>query len=257
MPCGEGRDARVGRRARASATRAPPRASPSIRSKAVKCARIACASAVRVDRLAAHVGRLQHLQVAARQQRRRVGDVAGVAGELHAVFGRAERGRADAFAGRQQRPRQRAARRCGARIACPSRRPMSPKSRVLAAIDVFADAAREHDAVDARRDPRSGRSGRDARPHAAAGARLSAATSASAMPSATRSSCGGDEHVAARSSRSRPRAAWCLPGRVEPHDAAALVDHLQAAADVHGAAVAITRRSRPPRAWWCRRRCRC
>ena len=41
---------------------------------------------------------------AARQQDARRGDVAGIAGELHAVFGGAERGGADAFAGRQHRP---------------------------------------------------------------------------------------------------------------------------------------------------------
>ena len=60
----------------------------------------------RVDHLTAFIGRLQHLQVPPRQQLARLGNVAGIAGELDAVFGGAERRRADAFAGRQHRPRQ-------------------------------------------------------------------------------------------------------------------------------------------------------
>src|SRR4029077_20422461 len=63
---------------------------------------------LRVDHLLALISRLQHLQIAPRQELAGFGDVAGIAAELHAVFGGAERGGADALAGWQQRPRQRA-----------------------------------------------------------------------------------------------------------------------------------------------------
>ena len=122
------------------------RSAPS-RSKAVTCA----------DRLRERSGstvslgnerRLHDLQIAARQQRAGIGNGAGVAGKLHAVFGGAERGGANAFAGRQQRPWERAvSMRAGSRgRAC---RPRSPKSRSSRSIDIFADAAGEHHAVDA------------------------------------------------------------------------------------------------------------
>src|SRR3954466_16033262 len=56
---------------------------------------------VRLDHLLAHVRGLQHLQIAARKQHARFRDIAGVAAELYAVFGRPERGGADALTGRQ------------------------------------------------------------------------------------------------------------------------------------------------------------
>src|SRR5947207_8652032 len=60
---------------------------------------------LRIDGLLADVRRLQDLQIAARQQHAGRRDVTRVAAELHAVFGRAQRGGADAFVRRQQRPR--------------------------------------------------------------------------------------------------------------------------------------------------------
>ena len=120
-----------------------------------------CRKLVRVDGLIADERRLQHLQIAPRQQYAGVGDGRGVAGELHAVFRGAKRGGADAFAGRQQRPGQ------GAGVESPPERVPEPASHVaevaiLAAVDVFADAARQHDAVDRVRARRSARSDRAA-----------------------------------------------------------------------------------------------
>ena len=102
---------------------------------------------VRIDHVVADELRLQHLQIAARQQRAGRRDVARVAvsctlyseapsavARMHSPAGSSGHGSAPA------------SRR--ARMAAPRRRPMSPKSRVLAAVHVFADAAREHDAVD-------------------------------------------------------------------------------------------------------------
>ena len=102
------------------------------------------------DRLRERVGidgfgererRLQHLKIAARQQRAGIGDVARVAGELDAVFGGAERGRADAFAGGQQRPGQRALIEALADRAAETASHVAEIAR-LAAVDVFGDAAR-------------------------------------------------------------------------------------------------------------------
>src|SRR5882672_5055274 len=103
---------------------------------------------VGVDALAAGVVRLQHLQVAPRQKRARVGDVDGVAGELHAVLGRAERGGADALARRQQRPGQ------GTRVELVAQRQPEQPAHIaevagLAAVDILTHTAREHHAVDA------------------------------------------------------------------------------------------------------------
>ena len=103
---------------------------------------------VGIDGLLADERRLQHLQIAPRQQRAGRRDVAGIAGELHAVFGGAERGGADAFAGRQHRPGQRA------RVDALADGAAEPRAHVaeiaaLALVDVFGDAAGEHDAVDA------------------------------------------------------------------------------------------------------------
>ena len=102
---------------------------------------------LRVDDLLALKRRLDDLQIAPRQQPARIGDVAGVAAELHAVGRSAQRGGADAFAGRQQRPGQRAG------IDAPAYGVAEPASHVaeiarLAPIDEFADAAGEHHAVD-------------------------------------------------------------------------------------------------------------
>ena len=102
----------------------------------------------RIDRLLADKRRQQHLQVAARQQHAGRRDVAGIAGELHAVFGSAERGGADAFARRQHRPWKRALRDALADGAAEPRAHVA-EIALLALIDVFGDAAGKHDAVDA------------------------------------------------------------------------------------------------------------
>ena len=103
---------------------------------------------VGIDRLFADIGRLQHLQIAPRQQRARIGDGAGVPGELHAVFGSTERGRTDALAGGKQRPRQRAGVEPLAQRLAEAAAHVA-EIAILAAIDVFGDAAGHHDAVDA------------------------------------------------------------------------------------------------------------
>src|SRR5258708_27382949 len=97
-----------------------------------------------IDDVLAHEGRLQDLKVAARQQLARLADVAGIAAELDRVLGGAERGGADAFAGRQQPPWQRAG------IDARPNGGAEPPPHVaevagLAPVDVFAAAAREHD----------------------------------------------------------------------------------------------------------------
>src|SRR5262249_25318491 len=63
---------------------------------------------VGVDRFLAEVRRLQNLEITPRQKLARFRDVAGISTELHAVFGGAERGGADALAGGDKRPGQRA-----------------------------------------------------------------------------------------------------------------------------------------------------
>ena len=103
---------------------------------------------VGIDGLAALKRRLQHLKIAPRQQRAGRRDVAGIAGELHAVFGSAERGGADAFARRQHRPAERATVDTLADGAAEPRAHVA-EIAVLALIDVFGDAAGKHDAVDA------------------------------------------------------------------------------------------------------------
>src|SRR5712691_789771 len=103
---------------------------------------------LRIDGLLADVRRLQDLQIAARQQRAGRRDVARVAAELHAVFGRAERGGADAFVRGQQRPGKRPGVDAGADGTAEAAAEVA-EIPALAAVDVFADAAREHDAVDA------------------------------------------------------------------------------------------------------------
>ena len=152
--------------------------------------------------------RLQHLQIAPRQQHAGRRDVARVAGELHAVFRGAERGGADAFARRQQRPGQRARSDASRGWRGPAA-PMSPKSRVSRSVDVFGDAAGKHDAVDAGPVRGSDRSDKDARRRAASGAPRSPPTSVSAMASATRSMSAAST-VSPRS-RQNPRAGVVLP----------------------------------------------
>ena len=90
---------------------------------------------------------LQDLQVLARQERGGIRDVDRVAGELHAVFGRADGGRADALARGQQHIGK-----LSGIDALPHREPeaLAEVAEVarLAAIDVFGDAPREHHARD-------------------------------------------------------------------------------------------------------------
>ena len=98
---------------------------------------------VGVDRaIEAHRG-LEHLQVPARQQLARLRDVHRVTGELDAVFRRTERSRADALPRRQEPPRQ------APFVDAPAQRhPEAPAHIVeialFAAVNVLADAAREH-----------------------------------------------------------------------------------------------------------------
>src|ERR1700730_120960 len=101
----------------------------------------------RIDHLAALISGLQDLQIAPWQQFARLGDVAGIAAELDAVLGCTERGRPNAFAGRQHRPRQRAALNAAMESAAEAA-PHIPEVAILAPVDVFADAAGEHEAVD-------------------------------------------------------------------------------------------------------------
>ena len=84
--------------------------------------------------------RLEHLQVAARQDLARRRDAACIAAELHAVFRSAQSGGADAFAGRQQRCIE------GAGLGpLAQRRAKAPakigKVAAFAFIDIFGDAA--------------------------------------------------------------------------------------------------------------------
>src|SRR5258708_15767150 len=62
---------------------------------------------VRIDDLVADIGGWQNLQIPSRQKLSGLGDVAGIAAELHAVFRSPKSGGADAFARRAQRPWQR------------------------------------------------------------------------------------------------------------------------------------------------------
>ena len=206
-------------------------ASPSVRSKAVKWPRIAAASLSGSIVSSQTIGRLQHLQIAPRQQRARIGDGAGVAGKLHAVFGGAERGGADAFAGRQQRPGQRAGvEPLAQRVAEPAAH--VAEVAVLAAVDVFADAARQHDAVDAaelgdRLGQIERRERRRQRPHADRGDQRVGHVFGDLVER------GGLGAVALVPVKARLRGV-VLAGRIEPDDAAVVVDHLQPAADVDG-----------------------
>src|SRR5260370_21528681 len=98
---------------------------------------------VRIDDLVADIGGLQNLQIPSRQKLSGLGDVAGIAAELHAVFRSPKSGGADAFARRAQRPWPRT------RIDTRSNGAAQPASHVaevalLAALDVLAHPAGKH-----------------------------------------------------------------------------------------------------------------
>src|SRR5947199_391263 len=104
---------------------------------------------VGVDRaLEGHRG-LEHLEILSRQQLARLRDVYRVSGQLHAVLRSAERCRADALPRRQQPPGQ------APFVDTPAQRSPEPPAQIaeialFTAVDVLADAAREHDAFYAR-----------------------------------------------------------------------------------------------------------
>ena len=100
-----------------------------------------------IDRVRQRQGQRHHLQVLARQQHPGLGNEGGVSTQLHAVLGRSQHRGADALARLQQRPRQRP------RIQPVADRLAEQLAEVteiarLAAVDVLADAARKHDAVE-------------------------------------------------------------------------------------------------------------
>src|SRR5262249_38054284 len=101
-----------------------------------------------IDHLVTDTGGLQNLQVPSRQKLARFGDVAGVAAELHAIFGGPEGGSTDAFPGRRERQWQRPE-----IDPCPNgaAEPAAHIAEValLATIDVLADPAGKHQPVDA------------------------------------------------------------------------------------------------------------
>ena len=75
------------------------------------------------------------------------------------------------------------------------------------------------------------------------------------MLSATFCSSAGVDSVAALPGKAGALGVM-LPGRIEPDDLAVL-DHLQAAADMHGRGGDHLAVLHDGRAWWCRRRYRC
>src|SRR5262249_62236698 len=87
----------------------------------------------------------------ARQYLARRGNVAGIAGKLYAVFGSAERGRANALAGGQDRPGQGVAVNARANGAA-ERAAESAEIAIFARIDIFRNAARKHHALNAGTD---------------------------------------------------------------------------------------------------------
>src|SRR5262249_42285380 len=162
-----------------------------------------------------------NLQIASRQKLAGLADVAGIAAELHAVFGGSERGGADALAGREQRPWQRTG------IDARADRTAETASHVaevavLAAIDVFADAAGKQargaaaglgERLAKRQMLARGRRRRlGGRPH-------------QEVRHARRAlvECGGREHNAARPEEPGLTAVN-LSRRIEPHDPADVVD---------------------------------
>src|SRR5262249_29205169 len=91
---------------------------------------------------------LEDLQVLARQQVRRAGDVDRVPGKLDAVFGSANRRRANALTRWKQRMRE--ATRVDALAQRHSETPAQVEEiALLASVHVLADAAGEHHAGDA------------------------------------------------------------------------------------------------------------
>src|SRR5260221_8547023 len=92
---------------------------------------------------------LQHLQVFPRQELAGLRYVDRIAGELHAVFGGAESGGADALAGRQQLPGELLLLDLAAQRHAEAPAKVAEVA-VLAAIDVLRDAAGTHDPGDAR-----------------------------------------------------------------------------------------------------------
>src|SRR5260370_12655679 len=95
---------------------------------------------VGIDRLSADKRRQQYLQIAPRQQFARRRNVAGIAGQLHAVFRGAEGGRANTFAGREHRPRQ--VPLLDTRANGPAKAPAKiAEVAILTLVDVFGDAA--------------------------------------------------------------------------------------------------------------------
>src|SRR5512141_552695 len=93
--------------------------------------------------------RLQHLQVAPRQELARLRHEHRVARKLHAVLGSAESRGADALAGGQQPPGQ-APRLQSLLKGETQTAPEVAEVARLALVEVFADAAGEHHAVDVR-----------------------------------------------------------------------------------------------------------
>ena len=185
-----------------------------------------------VDLFADFIRRRHDLKVAARQQLAGGRDIAGVAAQLDAVFGRAERGGANAFARRQERPGQKLA---GVHLAADGlAEALAHVAEVLffAIVDIFGDAAGEHDAAEIaevedrigqiqmldvmRQRPRLERRDQRVGHHVGDLVELFGSDDVAELPV---------EAGAARVS---------LAGRVEADDPHVLVDHLQAAADVDG-----------------------
>src|SRR5581483_11100981 len=174
------------------------------------------------------VGRLEDLQVFARQQRSRIGNIKRVAAQLHAVFRRAERRGAYAFAGRQERPGQRALLYLRAQRGAEQPAEIA-EIALLAPVDELGDAAREHHAVDAVHVERRGQ--------------------IKVLHRRRRLTDDRDQGVGHPVGDARERrridgiadapgvsgaARQIASGRIEPHDAVFRVHHQQASADVHG-----------------------
>ena len=157
--------------------------------------------------------------------------VAGVAGELHAVFGGAERGGADAFAGRQQRPGQRAG------VDALADRLAEPAAHVA---EVARPRGRRRIRRRRRRTScrRSGRGRRSDRSDRAARAACGSGRSRERGDQRVGHVSGDLVELLRRSSdvALAPVEAGLrgvmLPGGIEPDDAAVVVDHLQPAADM-------------------------
>ena len=171
-----------------------------------------------------------NLQVLARQKYTRFGYEGRVAAELHAVFGGTEHGGAQALAGRQQRPGQHTLVKPGADRFSEQLSQIAEVAR-LAAIDVLADAAREHDA--AKFFQRRQRVGQqqvvqvDFRKLLLQDAQQRVGHGLGHMRQVVPAHNAAELPVKAGAQR------MASPGRVKTGDAAAIVDHQQAAAKVH------------------------